>query len=294
MEQVCLKAYAKVNLTLDIVRRRSDGYHLLKSVMQSISLFDTITLEKQTEGFALKSDHPLLPLDQTNICWRAFLAFQDHTKVKGGVLVTIDKKIPIAAGLGGGSADAAAVLYGLNQLFATNLSLQQLQEIGLLVGADVPFCLQGGTSLVQGIGESVKQLKPLPDAVLVLIKPSAAVSTAEVYQRLSPAAYGGVATENFLELLEQNQTAEVLGSCLANALETVTFDLVPDIAVWKKRLGDHGAFGRLMSGSGPTVFGLFTDEQKALAFQNLWQAQGDIYVVKPVQQGLQAMNGGAL
>lgn len=292
MDHICLKAYAKVNLTLDIVGRRDDGYHLLSSVMQSISLADTIILEKKPQGIIITSDHSLVPNDQTNICWRAFTAFRRHTKITGGVGVTLHKEIPVAAGLGGGSADAAAMLHGLNRLYSTRLDLGQLQKIGLTIGADVPFCLQGGTCLAQGIGERVTPLKTFPEVVLVLVKPEAAVSTHEIYGKLDSSAYGGTSTQRVLELLEQNQDAPSLAAACANALESVTSGLVPEVLFWKERLLAGGAHQAIMSGSGPTVFGLFTDEKLALEFRNRFRDEDQIFVVKPMNCGVAVMNGG--
>lgn len=292
MDQIHLKAYAKVNLTLDIVGCRADGYHLLNSVMQSISLADAITLQKEPQGITIYSDHPLVPMGEKNICYRAIQAFQCHTQVAGGVKITLRKNIPMAAGLGGGSADAAAVLYGANLLFNTKLSLAELQEIGVQVGADVPFCLQGGTCLVQGIGEQVTALKSFPETNIVLVKPQAGVSTAEIYGRLPSTAHGRQSTARFLELLEENQGAEVLGTVLANALEAVTAELVPEVELWKRRLRAAGAHTALMSGSGPTVFGLFTRDTIAQEFKEHWGKQGEIFVLKAMPCGVEDKNGG--
>lgn len=206
-------------------------------------------------------------------------------------MITIGKKIPMAAGLGGGSADAAAVLKGANHLFSTNLSLAALQELGVQVGADVPFCLQGGTCLVEGIGEQVTALKPLPDITLVLVKPQASVSTAQVFAKLPLGAHGGQGTTRFLDQIEQGQGIQAVAAVLENSLEQVTKSLVADVGIWKERLLAGGAITALMSGSGPTVFGLFTTETEAQAFRRRWQKQGAIFIAKPMPHGVET-NGG--
>lgn len=294
MDRITFKAYAKVNLTLDIVGRRADGYHLLSSIMQSISLADTITLQRKPEDVSIITAHPLVPTNQTNICWRAFDAFRTHTQIRGGVTISIDKVIPVAAGLGGGSADAAAVLYGLNKLFATGLSLEQLQTIGLTVGADVPFCLRGGTCLVQGIGEEITPVTPFPQSTLVLVKPKAGVSTGEIYGQLGSSSHGGTSTQRLLTLLDVHAEPPQLAGVFANALESVTTTLVPEVNVWKKRLLAEGAHQALMSGSGPTVFGLFTHEERALRFKEKFEDETQVFAVKMIDVGLSQMNGGDL
>ncbi|HHT43800.1 MAG TPA: 4-(cytidine 5'-diphospho)-2-C-methyl-D-erythritol kinase [Firmicutes bacterium] len=292
MDEISLKAYAKVNLTLDIVGRRSDGYHLLNSIMQSVSLADVVTLSKRPKGIVIHSDHPQLPLDETNTCWRAFTAFTGFTKLEGGVEVYITKSIPMAAGLGGASADAAAVLHGLNKLYGTKLSTAELQELGLSVGADVPFCLQGGTCLVQGIGEVVSAAAAFPRVSLVLVKPEAAVFTAQVYSRLKPSAHGTTYTAQVQELIAEGREVQDIAGALGNALETVTAELVPETALWKERLLARGAHGALMSGSGPTVVGLFTDQGRARDFQSCYQDQAQIFVVELADVGVEEMDGG--
>ncbi|NLL07378.1 MAG: 4-(cytidine 5'-diphospho)-2-C-methyl-D-erythritol kinase [Firmicutes bacterium] len=292
MDRISLRAYAKVNFTLDVVGRRSDGYHLLTSIMQSVSLADTVTLKRRPQGIVILSGHLGLPLDESNTCWRAFTAFKRFTKLEGGVEVSIAKQIPMAAGLGGASADAAAVLHGLNRLYGAGLSLSQLQEIGLSVGADVPFCLQGGTCLVQGIGEVVTPLADFPRASLALVKPGVEVFTAEVYKRLKASAHGSSFSAKLQQLLSQGRDVSELAGALGNALETVTEDLVPEVTLWKERLLAHGAHGALMSGSGPSVFGLFTEEGQAKSFQDRFQGQAQIFVVGLAGAGVEEIDGG--
>lgn len=296
-DTIAVQAYAKVNLTLDVQGRRDDGYHLLSSVMQSISLFDTVILQRQVpgQGILIESDHPLVPTDPTNICWRAAEAFQKYTKVPGELSLSISllKQIPVGAGLGGGSADAAAILHGLNLLYETELSLDELQAIGVTIGADVPFCLQGGTCLVEGIGEKVTPVAHFPPMTLVLVKPDVHVSTAEIYRQLDPLAHGGDSTHRLLRFLSGDDSLP-LGRILENALESVTANLVPEVGEWKKKLGDSGAVATLMSGSGPTVFGLFSSSSLARQFQERFKDEAQVFAVTVMEQGVlvSETNGG--
>jgi 4-diphosphocytidyl-2-C-methyl-D-erythritol kinase len=288
MDKITLKANAKVNLTLDIQGRRSDGYHLLSSVMQSISLSDTITLTKKPKGHgtSLTCHHPRVPQDHTNICWQAATAFERQVGT-GDLCVDIAlvKEIPVGAGLGGGSTDAAAVLLGLNALYQRKMTLTELQRIGETIGADVPFCLQGGTCLVRGIGEQVTPLRAFPAMTMVLVKPEASVSTADVYGKLDPRAYGGMSTSRLLEFLEGTSDAG-LDQILANALESVTIRLVPEVRIWKERLIHYGATVSRMSGSGPTVYGLFAEHRGAEDFRARFKEEAQVFVVTLMETGV--------
>ncbi len=290
MGQICLRAHAKINLTLDITGRRPDGYHLLRSVMQSISLADLITLRKSDGKIAVTTDNPLLPTDERNICWQAAAIFLKHIGKSQGVTVGIEKRIPIAAGLGGGSSNAAAVLVGLNELYGSALSLAKLQELGLQVGADIPFCLQGGTALVEGVGEQVTPLVMAPSdfngAVLVLLKPEANISTGEIYRRFDPKNYGTSFTRDFMALWAGQSSLNSLSGACGNVLETVTSELVGEIEIWKERLLAQGALAAQMSGSGPTVFGIFAGEEEARQFCLRWQDGAELYLARPVQHGV--------
>jgi len=288
MGQISLQAHAKINLTLDVVGCRDDGYHLLKSVMQSLSLADIITIDLLPRKgiISISADTPDLPTDERNICWRAASAFLNEMGSRMGVFIGIEKRIPMAAGLGGGSSDAAAVLIGLNELFARPFDLAQLQALGLSVGADVPFCLQGGTALVEGIGEKVTAVGNFSEAVFVLVKPKASVSTAQVYGRFDRKNFGSTYTQEFLRQLEANAALDELSRACGNVLETVTLSLVPEVQLWKERLLETGALTAVMSGSGPTVFGIFAQEEKANQFCLRWQDEGEVYVARPVPCGV--------
>ena len=241
-----VRARAKINLTLDVTGRREDGYHTVEMVMQSIALHDTVRVttihgEKKPRGIVLSCSLPFLPTDERNLAYRAAELFYKET---GALLETceihIEKRIPVAAGLAGGSTDAAAVLRALNALHTAGLTDDELCEMGLKLGADVPFCLRGGTMLAQGIGEELSLLPDMPHCWVVLCKPPFAVPTKEVYQ-------------------------EIEGVCayLSNVMETVTAAKRRQIGEIKSFLAENGADGTLMSGSGPTVYGLFSDESRA-------------------------------
>lgn len=294
MDRIRLNAYAKVNLTLDVVGRRDDGYHFLKSVMQSVSLADGITLARQPKGIAVHADLPGLAAGEENIAWKAAAVFYEQTGIKEGVAIRIEKRIPTAAGLAGGTADAAAVLFGLNSLYGTGLSLQKLQRIGVKIGADLPFCLRGGTVLAEGIGEKLTPLVPFPPAVLLIVRPKGEIATGLVYKRLSRSAWGGFHSDNFIRLLQAGQSASGLSRALGNALEAVTSVLMPEIALWKRRLLEGGAHGASMSGSGPALFGVFSEEGPARQFQRRWGEEVDMFWTKPVKIGVLQVNGGSL
>ena len=225
--------------------------------------------------------------------WQA-LCFFGRLEFKVVVEIHITKNIPTAAGLGGGTADGAAVLHGLNQLYGTGLSLKELQHIGSTVGADLPFCLQGGTVLVEGIGEKTTSLPDLPKIYFVLINPGHKVSTAVVYRQLQKEAFGTSYTSRFVSCLKGNRPLNQLATTLGNSLETVTTALIPEIDEWKKRLLQSNALGALMSGSGPTVFGLFEQYNEACAFIKRWENEAVVMLAHPVRFGVKQLNGGDL
>jgi 4-diphosphocytidyl-2-C-methyl-D-erythritol kinase len=261
-DQLILDAPAKINLTLDIKGKRSDGYHELETVMHQITLADRITLTALQQGIEISSNDPELPVGEANLAHRAASILLMRNPGRGGVSIHIDKTIPIGAGLAGGSTDAAAVLRGLNVLYKLNLSMRELMSIGLEIGSDVPFCIQGGTALARGRGE---QLQPLPHMKLffLLVKPNFSVSTAEVFGQFdSSKVTNSPDTRAFLEGWHH---CDMISICHAmeNVLETVTAARYQEIEQIKTRLVKRGALKALMSGSGPTVFGLFRDEASA-------------------------------
>lgn len=263
MESIQVKAYAKINLGLDVLRKRPDGYHEVRMIMQTVRLFDKLTVKKtQTEGIAIKSSLSYLPCDESNLIYRAAALFFEETGEKAGIHVTLNKHIPVAAGMAGGSSDAAATLTALNELYRTGLSLAELQRLGVRIGADVPYCLLQGTALSEGIGEVLTPLPAPPAACLLIVKPPFSVSTRYVYENLAPDTAPHPDIDALLNALKSGSLAG-LAAHLGNTLESVTIPLHPEIAAIKQSLLDAGALGALMSGSGPTVFALFSDRQTA-------------------------------
>lgn len=285
MEQLTLLAHAKLNLSLDIVGRRADGYHLMQMVMQSVSLSDTLTLAKRREGITLACDDPALSCGEKNLAYKAAAAFFAETSVCGGVAVTLQKSIPSGAGLGGGSADAAAVLIGLDRLYQTGLPLHRLIAIGALIGADVPFCLCGGTALVEGIGEVISPLPPLPECHFVIVKPEQSVNTAaafSAFDRQPPLRRPD--TAGMLAAIRQGSLPEI-SRLLCNVFED-TAEL-PELARIQAALRQAGARNALMTGSGSAVFGLFTEAEPAKAYCAVLQKAGaSAFLCPPVRQGV--------
>lgn len=262
-DQIILEAPAKINLTLDIKGKRPDGYHELETVMHQISLADRITITADPEGITVSSNCCELTTGEGNLAYKAARTILDKHPGKGGVSIYIEKAIPIGAGLAGGSTDAAAVLKGINTLYKLKLSPQQLMTMGLEIGSDVPFCLQGGTALARGRGERLESLPFNMKLFLLLVKPNFSVSTAEVYGQFdSSKVINPPDTKGFLEGWHH---CDMINVCHAmeNVLETVTAVRYPEIENIKKRMVKLGALKALMSGSGPAVFGLFRNEASA-------------------------------
>jgi 4-diphosphocytidyl-2-C-methyl-D-erythritol kinase len=279
-------APAKINLSLDIIGRRTDGYHTLDMVMQSVSLFDTILLTRNESGFVqIACDENDVPCDEDNTVFRAAEAFFRATGVpkSDGLLFSIEKRIPRQAGLGGGSADAAAALKLLNCLYRTNLTAEQLREIAISAGADVPFCVEGGTARVTGIGENIEQLPPMPDCHIVICRPNVGISTKEAYSAYDQTGKSGEQhTPSVLEALKTN-SLEKLGRALGNAFEAA--GVPPEIADIEEKMLQCGSEGACMSGSGSAVFGLFSEREKAEhCFERLRKDYSLIYSCQPLAQ----------
>lgn len=258
-----LQAHAKINLSLDILGRREDGYHDLSMVMLSVSLCDELTLTLTPPGVSFACSDPSVPDGESNTACRAASLFLHHTGLteRMGVRITLDKRIPSQAGLGGGSADAAAVLYGLNELTGAALSREELLSLGLRVGADVPFCLEGGIRLVGGVGEILSPAPPMIPCFLVISKPPVGVSTPDAFRRADARTDGGHDyTGAVLRALETGDLAS-LGAAIGNDFEDVT--RLPEVERIKSLLLETGAAGARMTGSGSAVFGLFADEGAA-------------------------------
>ncbi len=276
MKEISLRAYAKINLVLDVLGKREDGYHELRSVMQTVGLYDTLAMRlTDEEGIRLVTDSDAIPAGADNIIVKAIDRFCAETGMKPGVEVRLEKNIPVAAGMGGGSSDAAAAIKGMNSLTGTGLDMDGLIRIGAKVGADVPFCLMGGTALAEGIGEKLTPLKPAPGLPVIIIKPPFSVSRKQVYEGLQLEDVSHPYVDAMISAIERGDAGPVIRG-LGNVLETVTTTLHPEIDEIKKALTDVGADSVLMSGSGPTVFGLYTDASAANeAYKKLIQTRRD-------------------
>ena len=261
-----LKAYGKINLGLDVVRKREDGYHEVRMIMQTVNLYDKIVMEKNGTGeIRTETNLPYVPDGEGNLAYRAAKLLADEFGIAEGVTVKIKKCIPVAAGMAGGSTDAAAVMVGMNRLFSLGLSRKELMERGVKLGADVPYCIMRGTALSEGIGEILTELPPAPQCCLVLAKPQVSVSTKAVYGKLranelTPEQHPDI--DGMTEAIKNGDLDGVIAR-LGNVLETVTVPDHPEIGVIKNIMMECGAEGALMSGSGPTVFAIYKEEEKA-------------------------------
>ena len=281
MDNITIIACAKINLTLDVLGKRPDGYHDLSMIMMEIPLYDVVSLSKG-DGIQVRTNMSFLPNNQKNIAYQAAEQFFLETGIIGGVSIRIQKKIPVSAGLAGGSADAAAVLKGLNQIYDAGLTLQQLQTIGNRIGKDIPFCLQGGIALAEGTGEKLKKLPLLPHCYMVLIKPHYLnVSTKEVFTALNVSRMElHPDTRGAITALE-NRDLNGLCRRMYNVLEDVTAKKHPVISEFKNVMLEYGALGSMMSGSGPSVFGIFQSlEQAKQAEEKLLTYDKQVFLMK--------------
>ena len=284
MREIKLKARAKINLGLDVVRKREDGYHEVRMIMQMINLYDRITLRRSTEpGIRVTTNLPYLPVNEDNLVYRAAKLLMEEFKVTEGAEIELQKYIPVAAGMAGGSSDAAAVMVGVNRIFHLGLTKKQLMERGVKIGADVPFCIMRGTALAEGIGEVLTPLPAMPHCSLVIAKPKIHVSTKFVYGNLKanelkehPDIDGQV------QALREGSLEQIVAK-MGNVLETVTVPAYPVIDEIKKTMLKNDAMGAMMSGSGPTVFGVFEREERAQEVCRLLKKEGaakQIYLVR--------------
>lgn len=259
-----LKALAKINLGLDVLGKREDGYHDVRMVMQTIYLYDNITIQRTKEpGITLESNLYFLPNDEGNIAYKAAKLLMDEFQIQDGVHIILDKHIPVAAGLAGGSANAAAVLVGMNRMFSLGLGEADLKERGVKLGADVPYCIMRGTVLAEGIGEKLTRLAPLPKCYILIAKPGVSVSTRMVYEKLDELHITEHPNIDGVLAGLENQDLKMIASTMGNVLEQVTIDTYPVIEKIKDAMKEQGALNAMMSGSGPTVFGIFEDRQTA-------------------------------
>lgn len=274
-EQTSQRAYAKINIGLDVLRRRDDGYHEVRMIMQTVGIYDELLFEKSGQpGIVLQTDNEELPLNGDNlICKAAALLFRER-EITEGVRITLKKRIPIAAGMAGGSSDAAAAMRGLNELFGLGYSMRELQALGVTLGADIPYCLVGGTMLSEGIGEILTPLPAPPDCFLVVAKPDINVSTGFVYGNLH--ADSLTFHPDIDGMIGALREGNLDGICsrLGNVLENITAKEYPVIEELKRLMRYRGALNALMSGSGPTVFGIFSELSKAQAAAEAIRQQG--------------------
>ena len=270
-----LKALAKINLGLDVIGRRENGYHDVRMVMQTIYLYDDVTIRKTEEpGIVVKTNLSFLPVNEDNIAYKAAKMLIDEFGIESGVEITLQKHIPVAAGLAGGSSNAAAVLVGMNRIFDLNLSQEDLMERGVKLGADVPYCVMRGTVLAEGIGEILSPLPPMPKCYILIAKPGINVSTKVVYEKLdSKPIENHPDIDGIIEGLEESDVYKVAAR-LGNVLEAVTIEDYPIIEDIKDAMKKAGALNAMMSGSGPTVFGIFDDKKVAKQAKETIKAMG--------------------
>ena len=264
-KRIQLKAYAKINLGLDVVRRREDGYHEVRMIMQTVKLFDklTFTLLEEDE-IRLRTNLGFLSVNENNLVYKAVKLLKDTYDIKKGMDIDLFKVIPVAAGMAGGSTDCATTLYAASKLFGLNLPKEELMKLGVKLGADVPYCIMRGTALSEGIGEILTPLPPMPDCTILIAKPPVSVSTKHVYGALD--AKDSYEHPDIDGMIESIKAKDIRGIAdrLGNVLENVTIPEYPVINDIKSYMMEHGALNALMSGSGPTVFGIYEDEEMAL------------------------------
>ena len=284
MREIKLKARAKINLGLDVVRKREDGYHEVRMIMQMINLYDKITMRRITEsGIRVTTNLPYLPVNEDNLVYRAAKLLMDEFQVTEGVEIELQKYIPVAAGMAGGSSDAAAVMVGVNRIFHLGLTKKQLMERGVKIGADVPFCIMRGTALAEGIGEVLTPLPAMPHCSLVIAKPKIHVSTKFVYGNLKASELKEHPDIDGQVQALREGSLEQLVAKMGNVLETVTVPAYPVIDEIKKTMLKNDAMGAMMSGSGPTVFGIFEREERAQEVCRLLKKEGaakQVYLVR--------------
>ncbi len=285
MDTLQLKAYAKINLGLDVVRKREDGYHEVRMIMQTVKLFDKLTFTLLPENtIRLKTNLGFLPVNENNLVYKAVKLLKDMYHVEQGLEIDLFKCIPVAAGMAGGSTDCAAALVGAARLFHLHLSKEKLMELGVTLGADVPYCVLRGTALSEGIGEILTPLPAIPDCHILIAKPPISVSTKFVYEHLDAkelAAHPDI--DGMVEAIKAG-SLQGIADRMENVLETVTIPEYPVIAKIKDVMKEQGAVNALMSGSGPTVFGIFEKKEVALAAEKAIrekQLSSQVYVVEP-------------
>jgi len=283
MNKIEIDSYSKINLTLNILGKRRDGYHNIETIMQSINLADRIFIKEEKEGIKIKCSHPLVPVDTQSLTYRSAEKILNRYRIKKGVKIEIDKKIPLASGMAGGSANSASILVGINKLFALNLSKKVLREIGEELGMDVPFCIQNGTALAYHKGEKVTPLPPInPPLWTIIINPGFEIPTKWAYNNLDLSLIKRE-KNNTIAMLKALKKGglEGIAKNLFNSFEELIIKRYPEIGKIKVRLIEESAMGALMSGSGPTVFGIAQNKEQALKiyeklkseYKSIWAVQ---------------------
>lgn len=268
MDEIELRAHGKINLSLDVLGRRNDGYHEVKMIMHTVALHDGIFIKKERErGIRMECNLPSLPTNEENLMVRAAKAIIDEFSIEEGLSLRLMKRLPVAAGMAGGSADAAAVFHGINQLFHLNLSTEELEKRAVKLGADIPFCLHKGCYLSEGIGEKLKKLPTLPPCTILLVKPAFSLSTKLIYENLHLENITDAEHPDVDRMIKELKSGSLEDICAlgGNLLEKVSISLRPEIQVLKDFFIKEGALLSLMSGSGPTVFGIFPEKEKEKA-----------------------------
>ena len=285
-----LKAYAKINLALDVVGKREDGYHEVRMIMQTVKLYDKLTFRLlEEDAIRLKTNVGFLPCDENNLIYKAVRCLKEQYHVKRGMEIDLYKCIPVAAGMAGGSTDCAAALIGASKLFGLHLDKQTLMKIGVRLGADVPYCIMRGTALSEGIGEILTPLPSIPDCKILIAKPPVGVSTKFVYEHLDEQ---GIETHPDVDgMVQAIREGNLLGitNRMGNVLENVTIPEYPVIDQIKKCMIEQGALNAMMSGSGPTVFGIYEDREKAEKTKRIIQDRNladQVYVVDAFHQDI--------
>ena len=280
---ITVRSYAKINLSLDLVGKRDDGYHLLRSVMQTVSLCDIVTLKKGRSGITLRCNKWYIPTDGRNIAFKTAKAFFDKTGITPSVVIKIKKYVPCGAGLGGGSSNGAAVVNGLCKLYGVDMSADEKAKLCQDIGADIPFFFYGGSSLIEGIGEKVTRIDDLPDCRIVIVKPKASLSTAAIFS--SPRtveAFGGNSTDSVIEGIKSGRVDAVFKNA-DNALERASCEICPEINDIKQALLQNGALFSMMSGSGSAVYGVFKNYRAAhKAYNILKEKYEETFITRPV------------
>lgn len=285
-----IKAYAKINISLDVVGKREDGYHLLKMIMQQIELYDELNInkfhtksDKYEERINITCNKHYIPCDERNLAFKAAKIFMEKYNVDGGVNIDLEKNIPVAAGLAGGSSDAAAVLKAMRKIFALDISDNELMELGVQIGADIPYCIKGGTALCEGIGEKVTKLKPFKNQIVVVVKPNFGVSTKEVYKAIDiNKIYIHPETDRIIDAMIKY---DLKGVCkgMKNNLENITLGKHKILKQIKEEMIEIGAVGSMMSGSGPSIFGFFDDMLCAQrCFEHFKEKYKEVFITRTI------------